>query len=112
MNTHTLKLATVPFDAIVSGQKTIESRLYDEKRRQIQIGDKIIFTNRENPDQAVTVEVIGLLRYKTFKDLFYHNNPGKFGGESVQWLENQISEFYSMEDQLESGVIGIEFKLA
>lgn len=112
MSTHHLKLATVPFDAIVSGQKTIESRLYDEKRRQVQIGDKIIFTNRENPDQAVTVEVIGLLRYKTFKDLFSHNNPGKFGGESVQWLENQINEFYSMEDQLESGVIGIEFKLA
>ena len=112
MNTHTLKLATVPFDAIVSGQKTIESRLYDKKRRQIQIGDKIIFTNREHPEQTATVEVIGLLRYKTFKDLFSHNNPSKFGRESVQWLENQIKEFYSMEDQLESGVLGIEFKLA
>lgn len=112
MHIHQLQLATAPFNAIVSGTKTIESRLYDEKRRQIQIGDKIIFTNRENSEQTTTVEVIGLLRYKTFKDLFSYNDPSKFGGESVQWLENQISEFYSMEDQLESGVIGIEFKLA
>jgi len=31
MSTHKLQLATVPFDAILSGIKTIESRLYDEK---------------------------------------------------------------------------------
>ena len=96
MSTHHLKLATVPFDAIVSEQKTIESRLYDEKRQQIKIGDKIIFTNRENPDQTVAVEVIGLLCYKTFKDLFSHNHPGKFGGESVQWLVlNRILSLHS-----------------
>ena len=45
MNTHKLQLATLPFDAITSGAKTIESRLYDEKRQTIQIGDTVIFTN-------------------------------------------------------------------
>ena len=75
MITHQLKLATEPFEAIVSGKKTIESRLYDEKR------------------------------------LFIHNNPAKFGGESVKWLEKQIGEFYSLSDQLENGVIGIEFEI-
>jgi ASC-1-like (ASCH) protein len=38
MITHQLKLATEPFDVIVSGNKTIESRLYDEKRQKIQLG--------------------------------------------------------------------------
>ena len=47
MNIHQLQLATVPFEAITSGVKTIESRLYDEKRQTIQLGDTIIFTNRE-----------------------------------------------------------------
>ena len=111
MTTHQLKLATEPFNAITSGNKTIESRLYDEKRRKIQIGDQIIFTNRDNLDQTAIVKVVGLLRYATFHDLFSHNDPRKFGGESVEWLENQINEFYSIEDQRLHGVVGIEFIL-
>ena len=111
MTTHQLKLATEPFDAIISGNKTIESRLYDTKRQKIQIGDRIIFTNRDNSEQTVTTEVVGLLRYATFRNLFSHNNPRKFGGDNVEWLENQISEFYSIEDQKIYGVIGIEFKV-
>ena len=46
MNIHQLQLATVPFDAIVSGAKTVESRLYDEKRQLIQIGGTIEFTSK------------------------------------------------------------------
>ncbi len=111
MTTHQLKLATEPFNAIISGNKTIESRLYDAKRQKIQIGDRIIFTNRDNSEQTVTAEVVGLLRYATFRDLFSHNNPRKFGGDNVEWLENQIYEFYSIEDQKIYGVIGIEFKV-
>ena len=111
MTTHQLKLATEPFNAIISGNKTIESRLYDAKRQKIQIGDRIIFTNRDNSEQTATAEVVGLLRYATFRDLFSHNNPRKFGGDNVEWLENQISEFYSIEDQKIYGVIGIEFKV-
>ncbi len=111
MTIHQLKLAAEPFNAIISGNKTIESRLYDAKRQKIQIGDRIIFTNRDNSEQTVTTEVVGLLRYATFRDLFSHNNPRKFGGDNVEWLENQISEFYSIEDQKIYGVIGIEFKV-
>ena len=111
MTIHQLKLATEPFNAIISGNKTIESRLYDAKRQKIQIGDRIIFTNRDNSEQTVTTEVVGLLRYATFRDLFSHNNPRKFGGDNVEWLENQISEFYSIEDQKIYGVIGIEFRV-
>jgi ASC-1-like (ASCH) protein len=111
MTKHALQLATVPFDAIMSGQKTIESRLYDERRQLIQLGDEIIFTNREEPQQTVTVSVVGLLRYDTFGLLFRHNEPSKFGGESVEWLENQINVFYSIDEQRENGVLGIEFIL-
>lgn len=111
MTTHQLTLATEPFNAITSGNKTIESRLYDERRQKIQIGDQIIFTNRDNPSQTAAVKVIGLLRYATFHDLFSHNDPRKFGSESVEWLENQINEFYSLHDQKQNGVIGIEFEL-
>lgn len=110
MNTHQLQLTAIPFEAIVSGRKTIEARLYDEKRRAIQIGDTIVFTNRENTHQTVSVKVINLLRHETFHNLFSHNDPTNFGSDSVGWLENQINEFYSIEEQEQSGVIGIEFE--
>lgn len=108
---HYLQLATEPFEAIVSGRKTIESRLFDEKRQKISIGDEIIFTNRENIEQTVTVQVVGLLHAETFHDLFSHNDPAKFGGESVAWLDKQIQEFYSEADQRKYGVVGIECRL-
>ena len=110
MTIHAHQLATIPFDAIVSGQKTIESRLYDKKRQLIQLGDEIIFTNREAPEQTVSVSIVGLLRYETFGSLFRHNGPFKFGGKSIEWLENQINEFYDIDEQCKNGVVGIEFE--
>ncbi|HSW92661.1 MAG TPA: ASCH domain-containing protein [Patescibacteria group bacterium] len=111
MTTHCLQLATQPFEAIISGKKTIESRLFDEKRQKIMIGDEIVFTNRENIEQTVGVKVINLYHDKTFHDLFTRIGPAKFGGESVAWLDNQIREFYSEADQRKNGVLGIEFEL-
>ena len=111
MTTHQLQLGTEPFNAIKNGKKTIESRLFDDKRKLINLGDNIVFTNREDISQTVEVRVIGLLRYETFHNLFAYNNPLKFGGENVEWLENQITEFYSDEDQKIDGVLGIEFVL-
>ena len=111
MNEHELKLATEPFEAIVLGNKTIESRLFDHKRQQIKLGDTITFTNRESPNQTLSVRVVGLLRYQTFEDLFVNNDTQKFGGPNNEWLLNQIHEFYSLADEKVNGVIGIEFEL-
>lgn len=111
MTIHQFNLHPEPFTAIASGDKTIESRLYDEKRRKIQLGDQIMFINRANPDQTVTAIVVGLLRYATFHDLFSHNDPRKFGSESTAWLENQMNGFYQLDKQLQNSVVGIEFVL-
>jgi ASC-1-like (ASCH) protein len=111
MNEHQLKLVAKPFNVISSGQKTIESRLFDEKRKAIQLDDIIVFTNRENPSQTLRAKVVGLLRYKSFADMFTHNDSTKFGGENADWLLRQISEFYSEDEQEQLGVIGIEFVL-
>ena len=41
--THKMNMNPSPFEKIRNGTKTIELRLYDEKRRKIEIGDTIIF---------------------------------------------------------------------
>lgn len=111
MTTHSLQLANEPFDSIRNGKKVIESRLYDDKRRLIEIGDRIEFINRESPDQKIDAEVTGLHRYASFSDMFEDMGPSRFGGDSAEGLMNQINKFYSAEDQKSDGVIGIQFKL-
>ena len=67
--THKMKLRNDPFNRIASSKKTIEIRLYDEKRRNIKINDYIEFTNMETGEQ-ILVKVIDLHLFKSFKDLF------------------------------------------
>ena len=43
-----MNLPPAPLKMIREGRKTIELRLYDEKRKQISIGDIITFVNTED----------------------------------------------------------------
>lgn len=40
---HQFKLNNFPFEKIANGTKTIELRLYDEKRQKLNVGDEIVF---------------------------------------------------------------------
>jgi len=111
MKQHQMKLATAPYNNIASGKKLIESRLFDEKRQIISIGDTITFSENDNPENNVTTVVKGLLRYQTFKELFEDHEPSLFGEESRDFLLNQIKQFYSDEDEQKYGVVGIRLQL-
>lgn len=106
-----MKLATAPYNNIASGKKLIESRLFDEKRQIISIGDTITFSENDNPENNVTTVVKGLLRYQTFKELFEDHEPSLFGEENRDFLLNQIKQFYSDEDEQKYGVVGIRLQL-
>jgi len=106
-----MKLTKEPFDKIVSEKKIIESRLFDEKRQQISIGDEIVFTENDNSENAVIAKVKGLLRYETFEDLFADHEPSLFGEEERGFLLNQIKSFYSDEDEKTYGVVGVRIQL-
>jgi ASC-1-like (ASCH) protein len=108
---HMMKLATEPYNRIVSGKKIIESGLFDEKRQQISIGDTIEFSENDKPENVVRAIVTGLLRYRTFKELFADHEPSLFGEESRDFLLNQIKQFYSDEDELKYGVVGIRLQV-
>ena len=51
-------------------KKTIELRLYDEKRQSIQIGDHIRFTNTLDASQTTLCEVVQLHIFKNFAELY------------------------------------------
>ena len=62
-----MKLNNVPFETIKNGTKTIELRLYDEKRRKIKIGDTICFKGKASTIKAI---VKALHIFRNFDDLF------------------------------------------
>ena len=99
------------FDFIKDGTKRIELRLYDEKRRSIQLGDIIEFAKSD--DEKFKAEVIGLLRYNSFADLFEDFDISILADSSMtkQELLEVLGEFYSEEKQAEFGVIGIRIKI-
>lgn len=99
------------FDFIKDGTKRIELRLYDEKRQSIQLGDIIEFAKSD--DEKFKAEVVGLLRYDSFADLFEDFDISILADSSMtkQELLEVLGEFYSEEKQAEFGVIGIRIKL-
>ena len=111
MKIHEMNLQPKYFDFIKGGTKRIELRLYDEKRQSIQLGDIIEFAKSD--DEKFKAEVVGLLRYNSFADLFEDFDISILADSSMtkQELLEVLREFYSEEKQAEFGVIGIRIKL-
>ena len=108
-----MRLNDEPFQQIKNGEKTIEVRLYDEKRRKIQRGNRICFTHSENEKMQIQARVIALHRYNTFKELF--ENVGLdscgFTGYNVDEAVEGMKKYYSSEEEQKYGVVGIEIIL-
>ena len=67
---HTMHLQPQPFSMIRSGEKTMELRLYDDKRQQIKVNDEIEFCCPESGQKPFTVRVKALHRFRNFAELY------------------------------------------
>ena len=108
--THILKLQPKFFDFIKDGTKRIEVRLFDEKRQQININDIIEFKREPEQIDSLKVKVIGLLKYRSFEDLFEDFPIEILADNSMTKNEllNVLEEFYTPEKQEKYGVLGIK----
>ena len=109
--THIMGLQPEPFEKIRSGKKTIELRLFDEKRKTIQIGDIIEFQKQPEEQETIQAEVVALLRYKTFSELFDDFSIENFGGTDKTSLLEGVHRFYTSEREQKETVLGIKIKL-
>lgn len=111
--THEMKLRPSPFEKIKSGQKTIELRLFDEKRQQIKVGDRIVFTNTDS-GETLRAEVRNLHRFDSFGEL-YRTLPLLQCGYTAEDVDkaspSDMEVYYSAEEQKQYGVVGIELCL-
>lgn len=108
---HEMKLVNWAFLKVKSGVKTIEMRLYDTKRRKINNGDIIVFTNVDT-NEKIKCRVINLYVFNNFEDLYNNFDKEVLGYEKYEVAKpSDMSAFYSDEDIKKYGTVGIEIKV-
>ena len=109
-----MKLKSSPFAMIASGEKTIELRLYDEKRRQISIGDTIRFSDINDASRTLLTKVKGLFIFGSFEAL-YKSLPLAECGYTNETLRAaspmDMRKYYTPEEEEKYGVLGIKIEL-
>lgn len=112
--THQMRLNADAFEKIKAGLKTREYRLYDEKRQQIKLGDRIEFYKLPDMNESILTEVEGLLRYKSwyscYEDFFEQDLSGNYDNieEAVQ---DTYDNWWPKEQEDKYGCLIIKIKL-
>ena len=111
--THSMQLQPAPFEMIRNGTKTIELRLYDEKRQKIRIGDTISFTNTVSRE-TLEARVLELYVFDSFRTL-YSRLPLLDCGYTKEDIDtaspDDMNAYYPEEMQKQYGVVGIRIAL-
>lgn len=107
---HKMNLQDEPFKLIDEEPKTIEMRLYDEKRQKIHI-DNIIEFNNDHTDKIITTKVIKLHHFFSFKELYNAFDKISIGySEAEEASPSDMVQYYNKEDIEKYGVVGIEIE--
>ena len=108
---HRMHLDPQAFDRMEDEKKTIELRLYDEKRRRIQAGDVIRFESTDDETDVLFARVTGMRFFASFDEL-YAALPlmacGYTPEEARTASPRDMDRYYSPEVQRQWGVVGIE----
>ena len=106
-----MNLYPEPFILIKNKAKTVEMRLYDEKRKLLNVGDLIVFVNTETKEELIT-EITNLRRFNSFDELY-----AKYKKTEIGYKEDEIAnpkdmnQYYSEEAINKYGVLAIEMQL-
>ena len=110
--THYMHLKDTPFRKIASGEKSIELRLYDEKRRAVKVGDTIVFDSLVDREAHICATVTALHIFPSFKELYAALPLEKCGySAGEQANASDMDQYYTKEEQTPHGVVGIEITL-
>ena len=93
---HIMTLAEPFFFKVLYGEKTVEMRLYDEKRRKIKVGDRITFFCAENNCMTLECEVEGVEVFDDFYALAssYPVERLGFAGKSPRDVADFMNSLY------------------
>ena len=108
---HEVHLDPAPFAAIAKREKTVEMRLFDEKRRRISPGDTLHLIER-GTGKSLAVRVVALHRFPTFCELYKAiPHPALGYPRGVTGDPADMEAYYPLSAQIAYGVVGIEIAL-
>lgn len=112
MKTHKMRLLPEYFEYMKTGTKKLEIRLNDEKRKNIKIGDLIIFEKLDDTQELLKTKVTNLYYYSDFNELINENDVTLLADKSVskEKLIKTLNEIYSKVEQDKYGVVAIEIE--
>ncbi len=105
-----MKLNAIPFSQIDKGEKSVEVRLFDEKRSKLKVGDTIRFYAMDDDKRFIDVRIVALHRYDSFEELFKSPQFSKcgFGDMNASQAAECMGKYYTKEQQQKYGALGIE----
>jgi ASC-1-like (ASCH) protein len=104
-----MKLNPGPFEKITNGNKVIEIRLNDEKRKLLKIGDEIEFQIMNDETKKILTKIIDLSVFPSFKEMFSAFPPQEYGSLS-QDEYTKMYDIYLPEKEKEFGVLAIRIQ--
>lgn len=110
---HILKLQPRYYESMKNGVKQIELRLFDEKRKNIKIGDEIEFKKEPDLNESFISRVKAILLYENFESLI-DDYPIEILSDlntNKKELVEELNKFYSKQKQEQYNVVGIRVEL-
>ena len=98
------------FELIKSGQKDIELRAYDEKRKKMKAGDRFLLYDAENTNEFIICEILNMHVAPDFGSLFENLDIKRSGFQNMKELVDTVTKFVSREELQREQVVGIEIK--
>ena len=98
------------FDTIKAGSKTVEMRLFDEKRRKLSVGGLIVFAKTKSKEELIA-EIVELKQFDSFESLYvdYKKTDLGYKDDELAKPEDMLA-YYSTEEIKKYGVVAIELK--
>lgn len=109
-----MKLNAQAFERIKQGKKKREYRINDDKRKQVRVGDIIIFQKLPELEETIKVEVTNIYRYDNLEEAIskHFEEDFKERHSSIDETVNSFYEkgYYTKEEVNENGVVVFEIK--
>ena len=107
---HISGLQKMYFDMVASGEKTIECRVNDEKRRQVNAGDYYVFGLEPERQKWIRKKVKNKFVFKDFSEACDKLEPEKVGFSKREEMKLVYNMLYSKEEQEKFGVVAFELE--
>lgn len=109
---YTFNLNDGPFRLIEKQKKTIELRLYDERRQKLKINDEIEFINTLNAEKRLHAVIKNIFVFDNFEALYQSLPLDKCGYDDISKASYlDMLEYYPQDLQDRYQVVGIEIEL-